>query len=126
MQKGLFFDVFMTMTLVDARSELVSLPHKQILKSLKDHPEGISPEVSDNLKNDGADLSDPKAVGVAMKRGDSITSCIEFRKYIIYSKAIEVALRSYDPTLPAVVESYNSMEMNQLIKVVKKLRERKH
>ena len=42
-------------------------------------------------------LSDPKAVGAAMMKGNVITYRIEDRNYTIYSKAIEVALRSYNP-----------------------------
>ena len=50
MQKGLSLDDFITMTLDVATKELVSFPRMQILKALKDHPEGISPEFLNNLK----------------------------------------------------------------------------
>ena len=48
------------------------------------------------------DLSDFRAVGVAMRKGNAITYRNELDKYTIYSKAHEVALRSYNPILPAV------------------------
>ena len=55
-RKGLSLDDFITMTLHFARSELVAFQHQQILKALKDHPEGISPEVFIKFKNKGVDL----------------------------------------------------------------------
>ena len=70
------------------------------MKALKDHPEGISPEFFNKLENEGVDLSYPRAVRAAMRDGNVITYRIELGKYMIYSKAIEVALRSYDPILP--------------------------
>ena len=99
LQNGLSVDDFIKEVLFDARQELVAFQHQQILKALKDHPEGIHPEFFNKLKNEGVDLSDPKAVGAAMRKGNVITYRIELRKYTIYSKAIEVALRSYDPIL---------------------------
>ena len=48
------------------------------------------------------DLSDFRAVGVAMRKGNAITYRNEFDKYTMYSKAHEVTLRSYNPILPAV------------------------
>ena len=57
MQKRLSLDDFITMTLHVATKELVSFPHMQILKALKDHPGGISPEFLNNLKNERVDLS---------------------------------------------------------------------
>ena len=102
MQKGLSLDHFITMTLHFARSELVAFQHQQILKALKDHPEGISPEVFIKLKNKGVDLLAPRVVGVVMSRGNAITYRIELNKHTTYSKAVEVALRSYNPILPAV------------------------
>ena len=80
MQKGLSLDDFITMTLHVATKELVSFPHKQILKALKDHPEGISPEFLNNLKNERVELSNRKAVGAAMREGNLITYRIELDK----------------------------------------------
>ena len=100
MQKGLSLDDFIAMTLLDAWKELVAFQHQQILKALKDHPEGISPGSFNKLKNEGVDLSNYRAVGLTMRKGNAIIYCIELNKYMIYSKAFEVALRSYDPILP--------------------------
>ena len=66
LRKGLSVDDFIMKVLFDARQELVAFQHQQILKALKDHPEGIHPEFFNKLKNEGVDLSDPKAVGAAM------------------------------------------------------------
>ena len=118
MRRGLSLDDFITMTLRGAENELVAFQHQQILKALKDHPEGISPAFFNKLKSEGVDLSDPMAVGAAMRRGNVITYRIELGKYMIYSKATEVALRGYDPILPAVMESTNTMEINELKKAV--------
>ena len=52
----------------------------QILKALKDHPEVISPEFLNNLKNERVDLSNRKAVGAAMRERNSITYRIELDK----------------------------------------------
>ena len=100
MRKGLSVADFITLTLRNARQDLVAFRHKPILKALKDHPEGISPEFFNNSVNEGVDLSDPKAVRAVMRDWNVITYRIELGKYTIYSKAIEVALRSYDPILP--------------------------
>ena len=100
MQKGLSLDDFIAMTLIDAWKELVAFQHQQILKALKDHPEGISPGSFNKLKNEGVDLSNYRAVGLTMRKGNAIIYRIELNKYMIYSKAFEVALRSYDPIFP--------------------------
>ena len=84
MRLGLSLDDFITMALHGARNELVAFQHKQILKALKDHPEGISPEFFNNFENEGADLSNPMAVGAAMRMGNVITYRIELGKYMIY------------------------------------------
>ena len=80
MQKGLSLDDFITMTLDVATKELVSFPRMQILKALKDHPEGISPEFLNNLKNERVDLSNRKAAGAAMRERNLITYRIELDK----------------------------------------------
>ena len=114
MREGLSLNDFITITLSNATQELVAFPHKQILKALKDHPEGVSPKDFNNLENKGVDLSDSKAVGVVMRRENVITYRIELCKYTIYSKAMEVELRIYDPILP----TKKTTEMNQLLETV--------
>ena len=54
-RNGLSLDDFITMTLLDAMTELVAFRHQQILKALKDHPEGISPMSFKKLENEGVD-----------------------------------------------------------------------
>ena len=67
------------------------------MKALKENPKGVSPKYFNKLENKGVDLSNPKAVGVAMRGGNVLTYRMELKKYMTYSKAIEVALRTYDP-----------------------------
>ena len=74
--------------------------HQQILLALKEHPYGVSPEYFNNMKNEGVDLSDPVAVGTAMKRSDAVVYSIELRKYVAISRCHETALISYEPILP--------------------------
>ena len=69
MQKGLSLDDFITIILRDARKDLVAFPDMQILKALKDHSEGISPEFSNNLENKGVELLNSRAVGFKMRGG---------------------------------------------------------
>jgi hypothetical protein len=83
--------------LADAELDLVGFPHKAILKALKEHPEGVSPKYFNNQKSEGVDLSEPKAVGVAMKRSNVIVYRIEDGLYHLMSTAHKTALRSYDP-----------------------------
>ena len=40
-----------------------------------------------------------------MRRGNAIIYRIDLRKYMMYSKGIEVALRRYDPILPTTLSS---------------------
>ena len=88
---------FVAMKLAKARNLLVRFPHKAILNALKEHPEGISPEYFNNMKSEGVDLSDPVAVGVAMKKSNAIVYHMDSDKYMIISHCHQVALRSYDP-----------------------------
>ena len=62
----------------------------------------FSPVFFNNLKNEGVDLSNPKDVGPALRTGNAIIYRIELCKYTMGSKAIEVALRSYDSILPTM------------------------
>ena len=71
-------------------------PHKAILNALKGHLEGVDPEYFKHMENKGVDLSEPFAVGEAMKKSNSIAYRIELGKYMIISHCHQVALRSYD------------------------------
>ena len=93
---------FVAMELAAARSDLAQFPHKAILNTLKEHPEGVDPEYFKNIENKGVDLSQPFAVGEAMKKSNAIAYRIELGKYMIISHCHQVALRSYDPaSLPS-------------------------
>lgn len=85
--------------LADAELDLVVFPHKAILKALKEHPEGVGPEFFNKHEDKGVDLSDPRAVAVAMKRSNAILYDMEERRYKLMSKAHATALRGYEPIL---------------------------
>jgi len=84
-----------------AHMELAAFPLKPILKALKEHPEGVSPDFFNNVECKGVDLSNPQAVGYAMKRSNAIVYRIENQKYQLLSKAHETALQAYEPIIVA-------------------------
>ena len=85
--------------LADARRDLVAFPHQLILKALKEHPEEVEPKFFNKHKDKGVDLSDPRAVAVAMKRSNAILYDMKERRYKLMSKAHATALRGYEPIL---------------------------
>ena len=87
--------------LAKARANLVKFLHQEILKALKDHPEGVSPEYFKKQKHEGVDLSDCSAVGVSMKSSNAIVYRIELDLYKLMSKAQETALKSDEPIIVA-------------------------
>ena len=93
MLKGLSLDEFIEKVLKSAEQELVAFKHQSILRALKDHPEGVDLEYL--LHNKGLHLSNDDVVE-ALKDRNVIIYRKELCKYMVYSKAIEVALRSYD------------------------------
>ena len=82
-EKGLSLDDFISMTVSGTRNKLKGFKHQLILKALKDHPDGIRPKFFKKLNNKGVDLSDPKAVSMAMIESDAIIYHIELDKYTI-------------------------------------------
>jgi len=99
--EGYTVEQFVKEKLRIAHMELVAFPLKPILKALKEHPEGVSPDFFNNVKYKGVDLSNPQAVGYAMKRSDAIVYRIENLKYQLLSKAHETALQAYEPIIVA-------------------------
>ena len=97
--RGQSIQDFVVMKLTGAKMNLVAFPHKAILKALKEHPEGVSPEYFNNMKNEGIDLSDPVAVGNAMKLSNAIMYRIEEQKYMIITRCHQTALKTYKPTV---------------------------
>ena len=83
--------------LAEARTELIAFSLKPILAALKENLDGVNPEFSKNIKYEGVDLSDPRAVGLKMKDSNAIIYRIEKRQYQLISKAHEIALKSYMP-----------------------------
>ena len=97
---GLSVGDFVELKLRDARAHLKAFPHKAILKALKEHPDGISPGYFNNAESKGVDLSNPRAVAVAMKVSNVLAYRIELDQYIILSHCHKVALRTYEPKVP--------------------------
>jgi hypothetical protein len=46
------------------------------------------------MKNKGVNLSNPRAVAVAMRDSNALTYRIELTKYVMLSRSYEVALRT--------------------------------
>lgn len=88
---------FVANVLRNAEKQLAAFPHKPILKALKDHPEGVTPKSFHNQKDDGIDLTNPAAVGIAMKSINAIVYRMELDMYTLMSTAHRTALKSYDP-----------------------------
>lgn len=86
--------------LAHAEQELVAFPHKAILKALKEHPEGVPPKYFYNQYSNGINLSDPTAVGAAMKRSNVMVYRRELGLYTLMSTPYKTALRSYTPRVP--------------------------
>jgi len=99
--KGYTVEQFVKEKLRIADMEQAAFPLKPILKALKEHPEGVSPDIFNNVKYEGVDLSNPQAVGYAMKRSNAIVYRIENQKYQLLSKAHESALQAYEPIIVA-------------------------
>jgi hypothetical protein len=83
-----------------AQATLMAFPHQQILKALKEHPEGVSPMYFHGKESEGVHLADPKAVATSLKNGHNvIVYRVELRQYQLISTAHKTALKSYDPIL---------------------------
>ena len=92
-----------------AEQDLVSFPHQKILKELKKMDLasnindvdglGILPQTLNNTKKstNDVDLSDIRAVSVALKRFDAVVYRVELGKYTLSSHSHLIALRSYTP-----------------------------
>ena len=94
-------DEFIADRMKDARQSLAAFPFKPILKALKEHPEGVPPGYFKKEKCEGVDMTAPVAVGASMK--DAQTNVVFFDMgelvYKLNSRALEVALRSYEPNI---------------------------
>jgi hypothetical protein len=95
--RNMSVDEFITEQLGKAEQDLVAFQLKPILKALKEHPEGVSPKYFGNEEYKGIDLSNPVAVGTAMKGSNAILYDMEARRYKLISHAHKVALRNYEP-----------------------------
>ena len=86
------------------RGALAAFLHQAILKALKEHPEGISPAYFNNMESEGVDLSDPRAVevavAVAMKDLNVLTCHMDLLQYVMLSRCHELAIRTYEPIVP--------------------------
>ncbi len=86
---------FVDDVLAQADQDLVAFPYNPILKALKEHPEGVSPNYVKKVEFKGVDMSNPKAVGTSMKISNAIIYRIECLKYVLMSTAHRTALRTY-------------------------------
>jgi len=82
-----------------AHQDLLAFPLQPILQALKEHPEGVSPDYFNKQKYEGIDMSNPGAVGSAMKTSNAIIYRIELRKYQLMSAAHKTALKTYTPII---------------------------
>jgi hypothetical protein len=85
--------------LLDAYQNLVDFPLKPMLKALKEHPEGVSPDYFNNQKYDGVDMSSTSAMGPVMKSSIAIIYRIDLKKYQLMSTAHKTALKTYSPKI---------------------------
>jgi hypothetical protein len=94
-------DEFIADRMRDARQSLVAFPFQPILKALKEHPEGVPPGFFKKEKCEGVDMSVPVAVGAGMKTAQTNVVFFDMKKrvYKLNSRALEVALRSYEPII---------------------------
>ena len=92
-------DEFIKYQLSEARSELVKFPLKPILKALKEHPEGVNPEIFNNAKYKDVDLSDTTKVGLVMKPYNVILYDMKKKLYKLQSTDLKTALKDYDPVI---------------------------
>ena len=100
---------FITEKLRKIEQDLVSFPHQKILKELKKMDLtanvndvdvlGIYPQSLQNTKKseNDIDLSDVRAVSVALKKFDAVVYRVELGKYTLSSRSHLIALRSYTP-----------------------------
>lgn len=86
---------FVDDVLAQADQDLTAFPYKPILKALKEYPEAVPPEYFENIKFEGVDMFNLKALGTSMKISNTITYRIDRRLYILISTAHRTALRTY-------------------------------
>lgn len=91
---------FVESCLAAAERDLSLFPHQQILKALKEHPEGYPPKYFNNQMHGGVNLSDPKAVMTdARMKSKAVVYCVEDGKYRLRSTAHMTALKKYEPNI---------------------------
>jgi hypothetical protein len=81
-----------------ARADLVAFSLQSILVALKKSPEGVKTEDFKGKEVKGLLLSQPKDVGVAMKKQNAIVYHFDSKEYRMFSKAHKTALKQYEPT----------------------------
>jgi len=96
---GSSIEAFVTSSLLSARTELIAFRHQAILQALKEHPEGVNPEYFNKQKNEGVDLSDPIAVGAAMRGTNVLVYRMELDLYQLQSNVHNTALKTYTPII---------------------------
>ena len=90
---------FVDAVLSDAQQDLLAFQLQPILKALKERPEGVSPDYFKKQEYKGIDMSNPAAVGSAMKSSNAIIYRIELQKYQLMSTAHRTKLKTYSPII---------------------------
>jgi hypothetical protein len=96
--RGLTVDECIASVVDSARGDLVAFIHKPIISALKNSPDGVSIDDLNNVEDKGVSLSSPKLVAPAMKLSNAIYYDLKARRYKLFSKAHETALKTYDPS----------------------------
>jgi GTPase SAR1 family protein len=119
---GMSVDEFIADGMATAKQDLVAFPFKSILKALKKHPEGVRPGYFKNEEYKGVDMSSPVKVGAAMKASQTNVVFYDMKEkvYKLNSRALEVALRSYEPIIQnsySKVSSYFVLSLCQCVQL---------
>jgi hypothetical protein len=94
--EGVPADTLINGVVAKARKDLIAFTHTPILKALKNQPDGVSIEYFDGIEDEGALLSEPKDVGVAMKKRNVIVYHFQSGEYRLFSKAHKTAIKDYE------------------------------
>ena len=94
-------DEFIAYRIKLAKHDLEKFPFQPILKALKEHPEGVPPGFFKKEEYKGVDMTSEDAVGASMKAAQTNVVFYDMKElvYKLNSRALEVALRSYEPII---------------------------
>jgi hypothetical protein len=93
---GIPADTIINDVVAEAEADLIAFSHKPILKALKNQPDGVNIKNFDGIEDKGALLSEPKDVGVAMKKRNVIVYHFQSKEYRLFSKAHKTAIKNFE------------------------------